>query len=131
MTELHQKLMLLRPMRTGVSGFARLQWERGQAWAQLNVRGIKNEGIRAFWYSGGGDVRELGACAANARKNAPRLLAEPAAQMIGNMAADEALTPEERKALTHAFYRGFSRRMDGQTEWLRQEMERQGISMED
>ena len=35
MTELHQKLMLLRPMRTGVSGFARLQWERGQAWAQL------------------------------------------------------------------------------------------------
>lgn len=66
MTELHQKLMLLRPMRTGVSGFARLQWERGQAWAQLNVRGIKNEGIRAFWYSGGGDVRELGACAANA-----------------------------------------------------------------
>lgn len=51
--------------------------------------------------------------------------------MIGNMAADEALTPEERKALTHAFYRGFSRRMDGQTEWLRQEMERQGISMED
>ena len=65
------------------------------------------------------------------RKNAPRLLAEPAAQMIGNMAADEALTPEERKALTHAFYRGFSRRMDGQTEWLRQEMERQGISMED
>lgn len=65
------------------------------------------------------------------RKNAPRLLAEPAAQMIGNMAADEALTPEERKALIHAFYRGFSRRMDGQTEWLRQEMERQGISMED
>ena len=64
MTELHQKLMLLRPMRTGVSGFARLQWERGQAWAQLNVRGIKNEGIRAFWYSSGGDVRELGACAA-------------------------------------------------------------------
>ena len=70
MTELHQKLMLLRPMRTGVSGFARLQWDRGQAWAQLNVRGIKNEGIRAFWYSGGGDVRELGTCAANARGEA-------------------------------------------------------------
>lgn len=65
------------------------------------------------------------------RKNAPRLLAEPVARMMENMAADEALTPDERRMLTHALYRGFSRRMDGQTEWLRQEMERQGISMED
>ena len=82
MTELHQKLMLLRPMRTGVSGFARLQWERGQAWAQLNVRGIKNEGIRAFWYSGGGDVRELGACAANARGEATRQEIGEAARLV-------------------------------------------------
>lgn len=65
------------------------------------------------------------------RKNAPRLLAEPTARMIGNMTADKALSSEERRMLTHAFYRGFSRRMNGQTEWLRQELERQGILMED
>ena len=70
MTELHQKLLLLRPMRTGVSGFARMQWERGQAWVQLNVRGAPSEGIRAFWYSSGGEARELGTCAANARGEA-------------------------------------------------------------
>ena len=70
MTELHQKFLLLRPMRTGVSGFARMQWERGQAWVQLNVRGAPGEGIRAFWYSSGGEARELGTCAANARGEA-------------------------------------------------------------
>lgn len=70
MTELHQKFLLLRPMRTGVSGFARIQWERGQAWVQLNVRGAPGEGVRAFWYSSGGEARELGTCAANARGEA-------------------------------------------------------------
>ena len=70
MTELHQKFLLLRPMRTGVSGFARMQWERGQAWVQLNVRGAPGEGVRAFWYSSGGEARELGTCAANARGEA-------------------------------------------------------------
>lgn len=70
MTELHQKFLLLRPMRTGVSGFARMQWERGQAWVQLNVRGAPGEGVRAFWYSSGGEARELGICAANARGEA-------------------------------------------------------------
>lgn len=64
------------------------------------------------------------------RKNAPRLLAEPVARMMENMAADEALTPDERRMLTHALYRGFSRRMDGQTEWLRQELNRRGVSMD-
>lgn len=64
------------------------------------------------------------------RKNAPRLLAEPVARMMENMAADEALTPDERRMLTHALYRGFSRRMDGQTEWLRQELDRRGVSMD-
>ena len=57
-------------MRTGVSGFARMQWERGQAWVQLNVRGAPGEGVRAFWYSSGGEARELGTCAANARGEA-------------------------------------------------------------
>ena len=70
MTELHQKFLLLRPMRTGVSGFARMQWERGQAWVPLNVRGAPGEGVRAFWYSSGGEARELGTCAANARGEA-------------------------------------------------------------
>lgn len=50
--------------------------------------------------------------------------------MMENMAADEALTPDERRMLTHALYRGFSRRMDGQTEWLRQELDRRGVSMD-
>ena len=59
-----------------------------------------------------------------------RLLAEPVARMMENMAADEALTPDERRMLTHALYRGFSRRMDGQTEWLRQELDRRGVSMD-
>ena len=70
MTELHQKFLLLRSMRAGVSGFARMQWERGQAWVQLNVRGAPGEGIRAVWYSSGGEARELGTCAANARGEA-------------------------------------------------------------
>ena len=51
MTELHQKFLLLRPMRTGVSGFARMQWERGQAWVQLNVRGAprrRRSGVLVF-----------------------------------------------------------------------------------
>ena len=40
MPEFRQQLILLKPMRPGVSGYARLQSERGRLLAQLNARGL-------------------------------------------------------------------------------------------
>lgn len=63
-------------------------------------------------------------------RNAPRLLAEPAAEMLARMNGDRALTPEERDMLTRAFYRAFSLRTNGQTSWLQELLKRRGIDLE-
>lgn len=65
----HQ-LIMLKPMQTGLSGYARFQTERGRALVQINLRGIACGGIRAFWYAAGGLVRELGTAPVNPRSEA-------------------------------------------------------------
>lgn len=63
-TVFHQ-MMMLRPMQAGVSGFARVQGEAGRQLVQINLRGLRGGGIRAFWYAGDGLVTELGRSKAN------------------------------------------------------------------
>lgn len=70
MSEIAHKLIMLKPMQTGVSGYARLQTERGRALVQLNVRGMECRAVRAFWYAGGGLVRELGSAPVNPKREA-------------------------------------------------------------
>ena len=45
MPEFRQQLILLKPMHPGVSGYARLQSERGRLLAQLNARGLELCGV--------------------------------------------------------------------------------------
>ena len=40
MPDFRQQLILFKPMRPGVSGYARLQSERGALLAQVNARGL-------------------------------------------------------------------------------------------
>lgn len=70
MMEAAHKLVMLKPMQTGVSGYARLQDERGRTLLQLNARGLGSRGVRVFWYCTGGEVKELGTASANARGEA-------------------------------------------------------------
>lgn len=70
MTETAHKLIMLKPMQLGVSGYARLQDERGRVLMQLNLRGLNGRGARVFWYCGGGEVKELGAAPVNLRGEA-------------------------------------------------------------
>lgn len=65
-----RRMMMLRPMQAGLSGYARLQEEAGWQLVQINLRGLQGGGMRAFWYAGEGLVRELGRSAANARGEA-------------------------------------------------------------
>ena len=53
---------------------------------------------------------------------APKLLAIPAARMLAAMRDDAALTAEQRSTLMHAFFAAFSDRLNGDTQWLKQEM---------
>ena len=66
---MEHRFVTFRPMRPGVSGFARIQGDAEGAVAQVNARGLKPSGMRVFWYSGGAAL-ELGAKAANARGEA-------------------------------------------------------------
>ena len=59
------RFVMLKPMKPGVSGFARIQPEAGGALMQLHARGLGTAGIRAFWYHGGGEMRELGGARVN------------------------------------------------------------------
>ncbi len=65
-----RRMIMLRPMQAGLSGYARLQEEAGWQLLQINLRGLQGCGMRAFWYAGEGLVRELGRAAANARGEA-------------------------------------------------------------
>lgn len=65
-----QKVMMLKPMQPGVSGYARLESEQGRTWLQVNARGLPCKTTRFFWYDGDGETKELGAATVNARGEA-------------------------------------------------------------
>ena len=70
MPEFRQQLILLKPMHPGVSGYARLQSERGRLLAQLNARGLDVDGVQAYWYGAGGEARLMGQTRVNAHGEA-------------------------------------------------------------
>ena len=61
---------------------------------------------------------------------APKLLAVPAARMLAAMRDDTALTPEQRSLLMHAFYAAFNSQLNGDVQWLRQEMQARGVTLD-
>ena len=61
---------------------------------------------------------------------APKLLAVPAARMLAAMRDDGALTPEQRSLLMHAFYAAFNTQLNGDVQWLRQEMQARGVTLD-
>lgn len=63
-----RRLLLLKPLRPGLSGYARLQWEGGRTEMQIQLRGLPGGGARFFWYDG--QPRELGQAQANPRGEA-------------------------------------------------------------
>lgn len=93
-----RRMMMLRPMQAGLSGYARLQEEAGWQLVQINLRGLQGGGMRAFWYAGEGLVRELGRSAANARGEAAlsaELPVDPAApgRLTALLIADDSDKP--------------------------------------
>ncbi|MEG1360486.1 MAG: hypothetical protein RSE23_12495, partial [Clostridia bacterium] len=70
MSDISQRLIMLKPMQNGVSGYARLESRGGQTQLQINARGLRTAALRAFWYSGGGELRELGNVRVNLRGEA-------------------------------------------------------------
>ncbi len=89
MPEFRQQLILLKPMRPGVSGYARLQSERGRLLAQLNARGLDVDGVQAYWYGAGGEARLMGQTRVNAHGEASLTAELPT----------DALAPERLQAL--------------------------------
>lgn len=63
-----RRLLLLKPLRPGLRGYARLQWEGGHTEVQIQLRGLQGGGVRFFWYHG--QARELGQAPANPRGEA-------------------------------------------------------------
>lgn len=80
--EVYHRLIMLKTMQAGMSGYARLQSEAGRQLVQINLRGLGADGgLRAFWYAGDGLVRELGSGAANPRGEAGLYTQLPADSM--------------------------------------------------
>ena len=63
-----RRLLLLKPLSPGLSGYARLQWEGGRTELQIQLRGLSGGGVRFFWYQG--QARELGQATVNPRGEA-------------------------------------------------------------
>lgn len=63
-----RRLLLLKPLSPGLSGYARLQWEGGRTEMQIQLRGLSGGGVRFFWYQG--QARELGQATVNSRGEA-------------------------------------------------------------
>lgn len=70
MSDMNHRLIMLKPMQVGVSGYARMQSDRGQTLIQINLRGVKIASVRAFWYCSDYEVRELGVAKTNKRGEA-------------------------------------------------------------
>lgn len=62
---LSRRTLLLKPMQSSVSGYARVQKENGHALIQLHARGLKAEKVRLFGLLCGHTARELGSTAVN------------------------------------------------------------------
>ena len=86
MSDICHRLIMLKPMQNGLSGYARVQSGGGETLLQINARGVREDSIRAFWYCGDGEVRELG----RARVN-PRGEASLTAEVPGQRVAPERL----------------------------------------
>lgn len=89
MSQISHRLIMLKPMRTGVSGYARLQTGAGQLQLQVHARGLKCEAARVFWYLSGGEALELGQVRVNPRGEASLTADMP----------DSRLAPERMQAL--------------------------------
>ena len=89
MPDFRQRLILLKPMRPGVSGYARLQGEGGATLAQLNARGLDVQSVQAFWYGAGSEARLMGSTRVNPHGEASLTAELPR----------DALAPERLQAL--------------------------------
>lgn len=65
MAMLTRRTIMLRPMQTGVSGYARLQAENGRSLVQVHARGIAQGGVRLFGCLKGQSALEMAAGDAN------------------------------------------------------------------
>lgn len=70
MPDFRKRMILLKPMQPGVSGYARLENEGDRARVQVNARGLETGGIQVYWYGAGGEARLLGAVRVNAHGEA-------------------------------------------------------------
>lgn len=67
---LSRRTLLLKPMQTAVSGYARLQKENGRAFVQLHARGLPEGEARLFGCVDHRTVQELGSVRVNANGEA-------------------------------------------------------------
>lgn len=67
---LSRRTLLMKPMQSAVSGYARVQKENGRALIQLHARGLKEEEVRLFAIVRERTARELGSAAVNANGEA-------------------------------------------------------------
>ncbi|MEG0741692.1 MAG: hypothetical protein RR301_05030 [Clostridia bacterium] len=77
MSEASHRLIMLKPMQTAVSGYARVQTGGGQTLLQINLRGLRVPAVRAFLYCGYGEVKELGHAPVNPRGEAALMAEAP------------------------------------------------------
>ncbi|MCI5957153.1 MAG: hypothetical protein MRZ54_09225 [Clostridiales bacterium] len=89
MERISHRLIMLKPMRAGADGYARLQSEGGRTFLQIHARGLSAAAMHAYWYAGGGEACTLGEARVNERGEAA-LTAE---------APEDGLAPERLRAL--------------------------------
>lgn len=81
---LNRQTLLLKPMQTHVSGYARIQTENGRTAVQLHARGLENGRVRLFGCMEAHTVRELAEAGVNANGEAS-MQAETAGGLRGLM----------------------------------------------
>jgi len=70
MKDISHKVLMLRPMRAGASGFARLHRQGRYVSVQIRVRGVGQEGFQAYWHDGSGADLPLGGAICDPRGEA-------------------------------------------------------------
>lgn len=92
-----RRFVTFKPMQSGVTGYARLQWEAGYADVQMQLRGLTCRGARFFAYTGAGEARDLGHGRVNAHGEACLTVRLPEAALPPQkLQALLALTDESR-----------------------------------
>lgn len=81
MQEIRHRVVMLRAMLAGASGFARVECEHGKTMLQVNMRGLKPSGAQVFWYAGGGEAIRLGSAKTNAHGEALLTAEAPATDL--------------------------------------------------